>query len=425
MSKAVDRRALLRQAFCTAGALGGLPLGALGTAHWAHAAPRRQAQPLGAFLPAQVGPLRAADANGLCLPAGYRSRVIAVSGKRPTPRSSYRWHDAPDGGATFPTADGGWVYANNSELRDGRGGVGVLRFDRQGQVVDAYRVLSGTSLNCAGGASPWGTWLSGEEVTRGLVWECDPMGAAAGVAHPALGLFKHEAVAVDADRKTLYLTEDEGDGRFYRFVCSPADWPAGAARPALKQGRLQVLCLAGVPDNQYPERRLDLMQPHGVRWADVLSPEQAQADVRQRAGDAAPGTVFKGGEGLWFFKGVVYFSTKGDERIWALDVAAQRLQVIYDFARVPASQRMLSGVDNLTVSAYGDVLVAEDGGNMELCVIAPDRSVRPLLRVQGQQHSELTGPAFSPDGQRLYVNSQRGGLYGAGRGITWEISRIP
>ncbi len=99
-------------------------------------------------------------------------------------------------------------------------------------------------------------------------------------------------------------------------------------------------------------------------------------------------------------------------------------EAIYDFSRAPAPGNALSSVDNLTVSPWGDVLVAEDGGNMELCVIAPDRSVHVLLQVTGQDGSELTGPAFSPDGLRLYVNSQRGGRSGGGLGITYEI-RLP
>jgi len=60
---------------------------------------------------------------------------------------------------------------------------------------------------------------------------------------------------------------------------------------------------------------------------------------------------------------------------------------------------------------------------MELCVIKPDKSVRVLVRVLGQDGSEITGPAFSPDGQRLYFNSQRGARSGSGMGITYEVSR--
>jgi secreted PhoX family phosphatase len=232
-------------------------------------------------------------------------------------------------------------------------------------------------------------------------------------------VFKHEAVAVDPQHRTLYLTEDEGQGRFYRFVCSASDWPAGAARPALRSGRLEVLQLDGVPANQAPPDDMDLAKARRVTWVDVSQPSLPQSVVRGVLGAQAPGTVFRGGEGLWFFNGVVFFSTKGDNRIWALEVASQRLQVIYDFATASPADRVLSGVDNLTVSPRGDVLVAEDGGNMELCVILPDRRVKVVLRVHGQDESEITGPAFSPDGRRLYFNSQRGGRQG--QGITYEV----
>jgi len=408
-----NRREFLRQCFLTAGACGLVSMGL----------PAR-AQPQGrGFDFAHLGPLGEPDANGLCLPPGFTARIVAVSGQEPCATATHAWHTFPDGGATFAAPDGGWVYVNNSEVPLGLGGVSALRFDRAGQVVDSRRILNGTSTNCAGGATPWGTWLSGEETNLGRVWECQPLGLASqAVSRPALGIFKHEAVAVDPVHKTLYLTEDEGDGRFYRFVCSSADWPASADRPALKNGKLQVLRFQGLPDDTYPPAGFDVTQAQPVEWVDVRSPTVAQGIVRGLLGPQAPGTVFKGGEGLWYFNGIVYFSTKGDNRIWALDPARQSLQVIYDFETTAPEQRVLSGVDNLTVSPRGDVLVAEDGGNMELCVILPDRRVKVLLRLVGQEDSELTGPAFSPDGRRLYVNSQRGGRQGKGLGITFEVT---
>ena len=429
-----SRRDALRRLFWGGGGLAA-SLSGWPTISHAGAPPRSP----GGFRLADIGPLAAPDALGLCLPAGITARVVAVSGERPgatatatakaptttasAAASGVPWHAHPDGGATFAAPGGGWTYVNNSEVLRGQGGVGALDFDRTGRVLGARRLLNGTSANCAGGATPWGTWLSGEEVEQGQVWECDPFGGPDQRApRPALGTFKHEAVAVDPVHRTLYLTEDEGDGRFYRFVCSPRDWPAGSARPALRSGRLQVLQLRGLGAGVAPDASLDLTRPLAVDWVDVIDPQAPQAAVRRRlAGEArqAPGTVFLGGEGLWFFQGVVYFSTKGDNRIWALECASQRLQVIYDFATAQPANRVLSGVDNLTVSSRGDVLVAEDGGNMELCVILPDRSVKVLLRVVGQDGSELTGPAFSPDGRRLYVNSQRGGAQGLG--LTYEL----
>jgi len=422
------RREFLRKLFWSAGGLAAsglswpvLAQAAAGSGRppTAHAAPSAPGFDFSA-----LGPLREPDALGLALPAGFSARIVAVSGERPTPGASI-WHTYPDGGATFAAPDGGWVYANNSEVPAGAGGVSALRFDRHGQVVGAQRILDGTSTNCAGGATPWGTWLSAEETSLGRVWECLPFGSASQAqVRPALGTFKHEAVAVDPLHRTLYLTEDEGQGRFYRFVCSESDWPASATRPVLKSGRLQVLQIDGVPANQLPPDEMNLAQPRHVSWVDVSSPSLPQGIVRSVLGSRAPGTVFRGGEGLWYFNGIVYFSTKGDNRIWAFEPATQRLQVIYDFATASAADRVLSGVDNLTVSRRGDVLVAEDGGNMELCVILPDRSVKVLLRLHGQDESEITGPAFSPDGSRLYFNSQRGGRHGAGLGITYEV-RLP
>ena len=70
-------------------------------------------QPLAARTLANIGELQGPDANGIRLPAGFSSRVIAAAGQRVRRsfwnRTHYRWHSYPDGGATFATPDGGWV----------------------------------------------------------------------------------------------------------------------------------------------------------------------------------------------------------------------------------------------------------------------------------------------------------------------------
>ncbi len=72
------------------------------------------------------GGLLPPDQNGVRLPANFTSRIVARSGQE---LSGYKWHAAPDGGAVFATADGGWVYVSNSELDNQAGGVGALHFN--------------------------------------------------------------------------------------------------------------------------------------------------------------------------------------------------------------------------------------------------------------------------------------------------------
>lgn len=99
-------------------------------------------------------------------------------------------------------------------------------------------------------------------------------------------------------------------------------------------------------------------------------------------------------------------------------MAAQRLSVLYDAVAI-GDDAPLTGVDNLVVSRSGDIFVAEDGGNLEIVIITPDGVVAPVMRLMGHDASEITGPAFSPDGRRLYFSSQRGT---DGRGVTFEVS---
>ncbi|MGI9578761.1 MAG: alkaline phosphatase PhoX, partial [Microthrixaceae bacterium] len=129
----------------------------------------------------------------------------------------------PDGAATFadPANPGGWYLVVNHEV-PGDGGVSSFRFAADGTLSGSSRILSGTSLNCAGGATPWGTWLSCEEFDWGRVFECDPTGATPARARPALGAFYHEAAAVASDGR-IYMTEDRSEGGFYRFTPESAE----------------------------------------------------------------------------------------------------------------------------------------------------------------------------------------------------------
>jgi len=130
--------------------------------------------------------------------------------------------------------------------------------------------------------------------------------------------------------------------------------------------------------------------------------------------------LFNGGEGAYYRNDICYFTTKGDNKVWAYNAAANTLDVVYDDNLT--SNPPLTGVDNITGAGAGDLYVAEDGGNMEICIITPDDVVAPFLRVTGQSSSELCGVAFSPAGNRMYFSSQRGTSGSSNGGITYEIS---
>jgi secreted PhoX family phosphatase len=118
----------------------------------------------------------------------------------------------------------------------------------------------------------------------------------------------------------------------------------------------------------------------------------------------------------------VWFTTKGDNRVWQVDLNAGTYALAYDDNLVNPGPAPLTGVDNLTGSSYGDLYVAEDGGNMEICMITPDDRISTFLRVTGQSASELCGVAFNPAGNRLYFSSQRGTSGASSGGITYCVT---
>lgn len=414
-ASAVTRRRFLTAALAAAG-VAAIPRGWLP----AYAAP---AQPG----PSPYGPLATTpDANGLLLPEGFSSRVVARSGQ-PVMGTTFPWHPFPDGAGTFATDDGGHVLVSNSEnpppaadlpgvgtVLDGLARVSAIRFAADGTIVDAYSVLGpgiGAQSLCAGGPTPWGTWLACEEFEAsstaltpyrgGGVFECDPTGSTPPVLRPLMGACKHEMATCDPDDERIYLSEDLSDGLLYRFT--PDVWGD------LSAGVLEAASVG---------------TGGAVTWLEVPDPTAAAGPLREQVA----ATAFDGGEGIAYGDGVVYLATKGDDRVWAYRTADAVIEVLYDAAEFASP--VLSGVDNLHVNPRTrELFVAEDGGNLELCAITPDNRVYVFCRLTGPEHgienptpfptaSEVTGITFSPDGTRLYLGSQRG----AGLGIVYEVT---
>ena len=342
-------------------------------------------------------PALGADLNGVVLPLGFSSRVIARAGEN-VQGTAFNFRSYPDGAATFvdSAVAGGWYLVVNHEV-PAIGGVTSIRFAPDGTISGAQSILGQTSSNCAGGATPWGTWLSCEEWEGGSVWECDPTGVNRPRRRGAMGVFKHEAAAVAADGR-VYMTEDRPDGAFYRFTPK--------VEGDLSSGVLEVATASPSAGT--------------VQWVRVPNP---QPDVFQKpCRKQVPGTLeFNGGEGVATNGDTVWFTTKGDNRIWEFEIATGLIAVRYQ----GGGSSILSGVDNLWLDqASGSLLIAEDGGDMELVMLRPDNTAVSVIRLPGQDGSEVTGPCFSPDGQRLYFSSQKAavGDLGLKLGITYEVT---
>jgi secreted PhoX family phosphatase len=288
----------------------------------------------------------------------------------------------------------------------------------------AFLSLAGTSTNCAGGVTPWGSWLSCEETTaagsrgytrpHGYVFEVPS--AAGGLVRPvplrAMGRFEHEAVAVDPGGAVVYETEDEATAGFYRFLA--------AAPGVLTEGRLQMLAVEGHPNyDTRTGQQVGTSLP--AVWVDIDDPDPATAEADRaavfRQGFARGGAVFSRLEGTWPATDRVYFhSTDGGDarlgQIWEyapLDGDRGALTLLVE-STDPA---VLDRPDNVCVSPRGGLVICEDGdGDQFVRGLAPDGTLFDLARnvVPFFHGSEFAGACFAPDGETLFVNIQVPGL---------------
>ena len=372
---------------------------------------------------ASLGDLVADPEGILNLPPGFSCQVLQRVGDRMT--DGLTTPEAPDGMACFPGDEETWVVMRNHEVHEGSpvdstlgfadnrgGGVTRLVVDRvSGALRSSNFVLTGTSRNCAGGPSPYG-WLSCEEVEEpehGYVFLCDASASTLQAPHklPALGRFPHEAAAFDEITGITYLTEDKSDSAIYRHL------PDHPTKPFVG-GELQALKVSSKDRFRLSEGP-KVGDAFDVEWVSVADPQALKASTRDQAHNSGAAFLSRG-EGAWFAEGHVYIcSTDGGPnrrgQLYRLDILSDGMDRLTLVAQAE-SEDSFANPDNITVSPWGDVFLAEDGAPPNgVRVLKPDGSLHHFARnaLNGGK-SEIAGICFSPDGKWLFLNLQWEGL---------------
>ena len=410
---------------------------------------------------AGYGPLRptadgATGLNLLELPDGFRYVSFGWTGDPMD--GGLRTPGLHDGMAAFAGPKGLVALIRNHEVGPGpcfstelaydtraAGGTTTLLFDPvAGKLVSSHASLSGTVRNCAGGPTPWGSWLTCEETTlgasddpllqqnHGYVFEVPVEGTASREPLRDMGRFVHEAVAVDPDTGIVYQTEDRRRAGLYRFI------PHTRGRLA-DGGRLQMLGIAGRPRVE-TGRGQKAAARYSIRWVDIGDPSRAHVMASQRDGAGvftqgydAGGAVFSRLEGAWYADGRVFVTaTSGGNaqagQVWELNIREQEIRLVFE----SPDADVLNMPDNLAVSPRGGLVLCENGTtNPYIHGLTRDgrivRFARNNVVLNGERNGlrgdfrsrEFAGATFSPDGQWLFVNIQAPGITVAITG-PWE-----
>lgn len=342
------------------------------------------------------------------------------------------------------------LYDIGKDNFPGLGGTTTMVYNPNTQKVETqYLSLGGTYRNCAGGPTPWGSWVSCEETVvragdmggivgknHGYCFEVpasEKIGLVEAIPLKDMGRFNHEAIAVDPKTNIVYLTEDRWDGLFYRFI-------PNVPKDLAKGGKLQALAIRGgksIDTRNWAElesTNFPVGKPMKTIWIDLKNPDSPYDELRYE-GFKDGATRFARAEGIWWGDGEVYFACTNGGRIKKGQIFRYRpseyegtsqekdqLGTIELFAE-PNDIGLLQNCDNLTIAPWGDIITCEDTDSPPRIVGITPKGEYYVIGQNVGYNSELSGVTFSPDGSTLFVNIQHAGLTLAITG-NWNETRL-
>lgn len=373
----------------------------------------------------------------LSLPAGFHAMRISMAGE--TMDDGNRVPQAADGMAAFGMGERLVRLVRNHELRnsatdplsrpfasgptyDEHGPAGTttieveLKPNGEARRTRHFASLTGTSTNCAGGPTPWGSWITAEETVAGIGagfrknhgYTFEVSAYADGVVEPvplkAMGRFSHEAIAVDPRTGIVYQTEDRNPGGFYRFIPhQPGRLAAG--------GTLQALVVSGRPAY---ETRLGqrVGEALATEWATVPQPDTdaptiSSGFVFNQVASAVRFSRLEGG--WWGDEGCYFTATSGGDagagqvfKYTPTSASGGELVLVFE----SPSFAVLNSPDNICISPRGGIVICEDGdGANYVRGITPRGEVFDIVR-NNVSASEWAGACWAPQGRTLFVNMQ-------------------
>jgi secreted PhoX family phosphatase len=374
----------------------------------------------------------------ISIPSGFHATLLSTSGQE---MGGGIVPNAFDGMAAFAAGRELVRLVRNHELRDppemsepfggrpydrlGPGGTTTLEVrlgpDGQASLVRQFASLTGTCVNCAGGPTPWGSWISCEETVAGTGdgwarnhgYTFEVPSSADSVVNPvrleAMGRFQHEAVATDPVTGWIYQTEDRTPAGFYRFKPTV---PGQLARG----GVLEALAIHG-QDRYETATKQALLNPLRVKWVRIDHPDSDAPTLDSgfvfNQGFAKGAAQFARLEGCWYGDHSIYFNatTGGDAgagQVWQYHTGRQELRLIFE----SPSAAVLNSPDNICVTPRGGIVICEDGaGTNYVRGLTRDGAIFDLVQ-NNINEIEWAGACFSPQGRTLFVNIQ---------GDTWPI----